>query len=308
MNEENKITSITRQYIADEMIIEKIWYHGNLNEPDFLARLFDLKKLKSRDYRYHNAYDDIYQHTVNNSDWDENWIYSDSRINLFYCDDESYLKFLATTIHPSIRTNPEEVSRLLEIYNKHLEADGFEIIQVDEISRKPIFGGRPKDLGQSQLINKKNEIKKYLNTEYVNSKINIMNDAIGKDTDLAIGTAKELLETVCKSILKQRHVAIDPYWTLPQLIKQTSSYLDFMPKLVSESEKAEKSIKQILGGIMSIVQGISELRNSYGTGHGKESDFKGLEPKYAKIFVGVTSDISILFLTTNGETAELFEI
>ena len=307
MKEENRITSITRQYIADEMKIEKLLYHGNLNEPDFLARLIDLKKLKSRDYRYNNAYDDIYQHTVNNFDWDENWIYSDTRINLFYCDDESYLKFLSLTIHPTIRTSPDDISRLLEIYNKHLEADGFEIIQVDEISRKPIFGGRTKELGQSQLINNKVEIKKYLNTEYVNTKINIMNEAIVKDTDLAIGTAKELLETVCKSILKQKYIAIDPYWTLPQLIKQTTSNLDFMPKQVSEPEKAEKAIKQILSGIMSVVQGMSELRNSYGTGHGKDSDFKGLEPKYAKLFVGVTSDIAILFLTTNGETTELVE-
>ncbi|MDR2384958.1 MAG: hypothetical protein LBD80_04760 [Tannerella sp.] len=33
--------------------------------------MFDLKSLKSRDCRYSNAYDDIYQRTVNNSDLDE---------------------------------------------------------------------------------------------------------------------------------------------------------------------------------------------------------------------------------------------
>jgi len=307
MKQTNRITDVTRQQIADEMSLGKLWYHGNQTEPDFLARLFNLKSLPSRDYRYGNAYDDIYQHMVNNSDWDYDWIYSDPRINMLHCDDEIYLKFLATTIHPRVRTNADEVAKLSEIFNRHLYADGFEIAQIDEISGKPVFIGRQKAIGQAHLIAKKVEIKKYLNTEYVNSKINMMTVAINKDTDLAIGTAKELLEITCKSILKQKGIEIDSKWTLPQLLKTTTNCLDFSPKEVEEPEKAEKGIRQILGGVSSIVQGISEIRNSYGTGHGKDSDFKGLEIKFAKLLVGLVSEIAIFYLATNGETAELIE-
>lgn len=309
MQSKNKITDVTRQHIADEMQLSKLWYHGNQNEPDFLARLFNLKSLPSRnDDRYTNAYDDIWQHMVNNNDWDVDWIYTDPRINLLHCDDETYLKFLAMTVHPRVRTNPDEVSKLTEIYNKHLDADGFEVAQTDEISGKPIYSGRQKAIGQAHLVAKKVEIKKYLNTAYVNSKINTMTDAIHKDTDLAIGTAKELLETTCKSILKQKGASIDPNWTLPQLLKETTSSLDFTPKEADDPAKADKAIRQILGGIASIVHGVAELRNGYGTGHGKDADFKGLEIKYAKLFVGVVSEIAILYLATNGETAELIEI
>lgn len=303
----NRITDVTRRQIADEMTIGKIWYHGNQTEPDFLARLFELKNLPSRDYRYTNAYDDIYQHMVNNNDWELDWIYSDPRINLSHCDDETYLKFLAMTVHPRVRTNTEEVTKLIEIYNKHLNVDGFEIAQTDEISGKLVFSGRQKAIGQAHLTAKKVEIKRYLDTAYVNSKINTMTDAIHKDTDLAIGTAKELLETICKSILQQKSVTINSDWTLPQLLKATTNSLDFAPKEASNPEKAEKAIKQILGGISSIVQGVGELRNGYGTGHGKDADFKGLEIKYAKLLVGVVSEIAILYLATNGETAGLIE-
>lgn len=308
MQSKNKITDVTRQHIADEMQLSKLWYHGNQNEPDFLARLFNLKAMTSRDGRYSNAYDDIWQHMVNNNDWDVDWVYSDPRINLLHCDDDTYLKFLATTVHPRVRTNPDEVSKLTEIYNRHLDADGFEVAQTDEISGKPIYSGRQKAIGQAHLVAKKVEIKKYLNTAYVNSKINTMTDAIHKDTDLAIGTAKELLETTCKSILKQKGASIDPNWTLPQLLKETTSTLDFTPKEADDPAKADKAIRQILGGIASIVHGVAELRNGYGTGHGKDADFKGLEIKYAKLFVGVVSEIAILYLATNGETAELIEI
>lgn len=290
------------------MQIAKLWYHGRQGEPDFLGRIFDLKSLPSRDSRYSNAYDDIYQHMINNNDWDDNWIYSDPRINMLHCEDNIYLKFLADTLHPLVRTNPDEVSQLLEIYNKHLSADGFEVAQTDEISGKPVFAGRQKIIGQGHLTAKKAEIKKYLNTSYVNSKITTMNDAVYKDTDIAIGTAKELLETTCKSILKQRGQTINTDWTLPQLLKETTAILDFKPKEAQNPEKAEKSIRQMLGGITSIVHGAAELRNGYGTGHGKDADFKGLETKYAKLFVGVISEIAILYLATNGETAELVEI
>jgi hypothetical protein len=307
MKQKNKITDVTRQHIADEMSIGKLWYHGNQTEPDFLARLFDLKSLPSRDSRYNNAYDDIYQHMVNNNDWDIDWIYSDPRINLLHCEDELFLKFLSMSVHPRVRTISEEVSKLIEIYNKHLDADGFEIAQTDEISGKPVFSGRQKAIGQAHLVAKKVEIKKYLNTGYVNSKINTMTDAIHKDTDLAIGTAKELLETTCKSILRQKEVTLNTDWTLPQLLKATTNCLDFSPKEADDPDKAEKAIKQILGGVASIVQGVGELRNGYGTGHGKDAEFKGLETKYAKLLVGVVSEIAILYLATNGETAELVE-
>jgi hypothetical protein len=307
MKQKNIITDVTRRQIADEMSLNNLWYHGNSTEPDFLARLFDLKSLSSKDYRYTNAYDDIYQHMVNNTDWDSDWLYNDPRINLSYCDDDIYLRFLALTLHPRVRTDANEIHKLVEIYNKNLDNDGFEVIQTDEISGKPVFIGCRKLIGQAGLLAKKIEIKKYLNTEYVNGKINIMNDTVHKDTDLAIGTAKELLETTCKSILKQKTVAVDSNWTLPQLLKVTTSALDFTPKEAANPENAERSIKQILGGISSIVHGVSELRNSYGTGHGKEADFKALEVKYAKLLVAVVSEIVILYLSTNGEIAELVE-
>ena len=151
----NRITNVTRQHIADETLIAKLWYHGNQQEPDFLIRLFDLKGLPSRDDRYNNAYDDIYQHMVRNADWDINWIYADPRINLLHCEDSVYLNFLASTLHPIVRTNPDDVAKLLEIYNKYLHADGFEISQTDEISGKPVFSGRQKVIGLAHLTAKK---------------------------------------------------------------------------------------------------------------------------------------------------------
>lgn len=136
-----EISDVTRQNIADDTVLNSIHYEGKLNEPDFLSRIFDLQALPSRDpmRRYNNAYDDIYQHTVNNNDYSSNWIYSDPRINLSHCPDEVYLKFLTETIHPIVRSNQTEIDKLLQIYNRHLIADGFEIVKNGNISGKSLF-------------------------------------------------------------------------------------------------------------------------------------------------------------------------
>ncbi len=43
-------------------------YYGRLGKTEFLERLYNLKKMKSCDSRYSNAYEDIVQHTINNDD------------------------------------------------------------------------------------------------------------------------------------------------------------------------------------------------------------------------------------------------
>ena len=305
MKQQNKITTITRKNISDELKINNLSYNGRLEEPDFLNRLYNLQQLSSRDYRYTNAYDDIYQHMVMNNDWEDSWVFTDTRFNLMHTDDEKYLRFLAETLHPAVRADEKEILQIQEIYNNNLKNDGYEIIQVGELSCKPLFEGRLKTIGFSHQIENKAEIKKYLNTEYVNNKISLMNEAISRDTDLAIGTAKELIETACKSILFKHKEKIDKNWNLGQLMKHTYNVLDFKSKRASNPEKAEICIKQILQGATSMINGIAELRNAYGTGHGKEANFVTLESKYAKLIVGIVSELVIYFLATDGENIEI---
>jgi hypothetical protein len=300
---ENEISEVTRRNIADEVIVSNIKYSGGLDEAKFLSRIYKLKELPSfdyRSYRYRNAYEDIYHHTVRYPrDWSPDWVYNDSRINLSHCADASYLIFLAETLHPMVRSDKDEIDRLLEIYNRHLAADGFEIIAEGAVSGHPTYAGRKKFLGASHSVSKTEEIKKLFSTEYVDQQIDTMASALKKgETNLAIGTAKELLETTCKSILEKQGIAIDSKWDFLHLAKETHKHLDFIPVGIDSPEKARRSIDQLLGGILSTVHGVVELRNAYGTGHGKEADFKGLDVKCAKLLVDVVTAMVIFYLTT----------
>lgn len=303
----NKITRITRQKIADEIDIANIALGGRLNYADFLNRIFDLKSLPSYDPRDGHAYGDIYRHS-NWGDYQQcSWMFFDARFNLLHCNDDVFIKFVSESIHPVVCSDNRETSTLLDIYNKNLVVDGFEIYVSETISSMPIYGIR-EILSGPDIASKKEEIKVYLNSAYVNAKIKIMTDAIHSDTDLALGTAKELVETCCKSILKEKRFEYDKNWDLPKLFKETINQLSFVDLAsVENPEQASRSIKQIMSGCSNIIQGIAELRNAYGSGHGKDKDFKALPIPYVKFSIASISDIILFLLQIHGENTEITE-
>ncbi|MFP3409426.1 hypothetical protein SB757_32940, partial [Pseudomonas sp. SIMBA_065] len=81
----------TRRNIFDILKIEDIWWAGKLDETEFLSRIYDLESMPSTDSRYENAIGDIWQHRINNYDWEDDWIFSDARFNLLNCDDVTLL-------------------------------------------------------------------------------------------------------------------------------------------------------------------------------------------------------------------------
>ncbi|NLG84594.1 MAG: hypothetical protein GX493_08335 [Firmicutes bacterium] len=118
----NEISEVTRRAIIDYLVASDIDWAGRLQEDEFLARLYDLTKLPSTDYRMHNAAGDIWQHRVNWRDWENDWVFYDSRFNLLHAPDEEFLRFLCETVHPVVRPDIEEALALVEAYNKELAA------------------------------------------------------------------------------------------------------------------------------------------------------------------------------------------
>jgi hypothetical protein len=282
------------------MQIEGFAYHGRLEESEFLYRIFDLSKLESFDMRFDNADSDIWQHRVNNpNDWPDNWVYSDPRFNLMSCDDSVLLQFLCETIHPIVRGDTSEVTRLLQIYNEHLKNDGYEILERTRVSNKAIFTGRKKITGTESIKQKNSTIAQKLDAEYVTKQINLMESSIENLPHVAIGIAKELIETCCKKILEERNIEIDKNWDLIALLKNTNKELQLQPEDVAENKKAAKTIKSILGSLIAVVHGICELRNEYGSGHGKSAKFQGLGPRHAKLAVGASTTLAIFLLETH---------
>lgn len=296
-----KISEATRRDIFDLIMIEHVSWNGRLEEPDFLARMFDLRSLPSTDGRFKDAYGDIWQHRINNYDWDDYWVFQDSRFNLLYGEDETFLQFLCETLHPVVRTDSEEIERLKQGYNLLLQDEGFEIVPKSRMSGRAIFVARQIWFQTGNSINTLKEKFKGSDTSYVLGQITRMESAVENDPGLAIGTAKELVETVCRTILEEREIEFAEKGDLPKLVKATAKELKLTPSDIPDEAKASESIKRLLSNLATITNGIAELRNSYGTGHGQGAKSKGLSPRHAKLAVGAASTLAIFLVETHLE-------
>lgn len=294
-----KISEATRRDIFDSIIIENVTWNGRLEEPDFLARMYDLKSMPSTDSRYPDAYRDIRQHRINNYDWDDYWVFTDTRFNLLHGEDEMFLRFLCETLHPVVRTDSEEIEHLRQGYNLLLKNDGYEIVPKTKTRGYSIYAARQIALSSEIHISSLKEKFTGTDANYVLEQITRMESAIENDSGLAIGTAKELVETVCKTILEERGCEVQGSPDLPKLVKQTAKELKLTPSDIQDEAKAADSIKRLLSNLATITNGIAELRNNYGTGHGKMANTKGLGARHAKLAVGAASTLAIFLVETH---------
>lgn len=165
----NRITDVTRQDIID-IIRDGVWIsfdapqfdsesmqyidgytvripiYGRLSEMDFLARLYDLDTMPSTDSRFSNASGDIWQHTVNNHDWEDYWYFSDRRFHLSNGNDDQFiLRFICEMLHPAVRDEKSNWKKYLEKFNEILEPDGYQLVPFKKISGRDAFEAREID-------------------------------------------------------------------------------------------------------------------------------------------------------------------
>jgi Abortive infection C-terminus len=88
---------------------------------------------------------------------------------------------------------------------------------------------------------------------------------------------------------------------LPELVKLTIKELALAPSDIPDSAKAAETVKRLLNNLATITQGVAELRNQYGTGHGKAAGSKGLGPRHAKLAVGAASTLAVFLAETHNE-------
>lgn len=193
-------------------------------------------------------------------------------------------------IYRKIEDYPQETSAIESAIVEAGQAIG---IYVRKIDWSPYLKNEHKKLADK----KADEIIQLLTHEYVNKQIKLMTNSIESNPHLALGISKELIETCCKHILNKAAIDINKDWDIAKLVKETNKQIDLIPFQVENIELAKLSIAKILSGFSNIVHGITELRNSYGTGHGHLPEFKTLDVIYIKLAVSASSELAIFYLS-----------
>lgn len=294
------VSELTRRDIFDAIRAQGVDWSGRLEEPDFLSRLFNLEELPSFDHRFENAAGDIWQHRINNHDWDDDWVFTDQRFNISG-DDDVFLRFLCEMLHPVVRSDRQEVESLRQLFNEILSGDGFEIVERSRISNRPVFAARLRSNGAPSSLRSAQNLATSLDAEYLSQQITRLEASIPHDPALAIGTAKELVETCCKTILEEHGQSVDNDWNLGKLVKETQKVLKLVPEAIPNEAKAIDTIRRLLSNLAAVTQGLAELRNEYGTGHGKSALSKGLRQRHAKLAVGAATTLAVFLFETHQE-------
>jgi hypothetical protein len=143
---------------------------------------------------------------------------------------------------------------------------------------------------------------KVLNANYLAEQIRRLEAAVETDPSLAIGTAKELIETCCKTILAERGKPVKGTPEISTLTKETLKELKLVPEGIPEAARGADVIKRLLSNLGTIGNGLAELRGLYGTGHGKDGRAAGLTTRHAKLAVGAAATLTVFLFETHQET------
>ncbi len=98
-----------------------------VDDPDngylpFIETIWAIDDMPSEDNRFNTARGDIIQHTLNNDDWDDEYLFIE-RLKLFE-NDNIFKKFIETIMNPVFRESEEEILEYLFFFNEFLDDEG----------------------------------------------------------------------------------------------------------------------------------------------------------------------------------------
>lgn len=281
----SKLPRQVRQNIVDGMRLEDIYWPGKLNEVEFLSRLYDLGSLPSHDPRYTTASDDIWQHCINNEDWDAYWVFTDDRFNLLDAPPDKFLRFLCEIVHPIVRPDRNVSLTIASHINDQLRGAGWELFEEERIGGRSRYSYRELIHHGQRAVSRARTVADALDAGWMAQEIERLEKSLEADPASAIGTAKELVETCCKTILNKRGVPFGKSADIGDLTKLLVVNLKLVPEGITEEVRGANNIRLILRNLTSLTHNLAELRGLYGTGHGRDGKHRGLQPRHARLAV-----------------------
>jgi hypothetical protein len=141
--------------------------------------------------------------------------------------DETFLNFLYEMLHPLVRRRDRErTDEFAADFNQILRTEGWELAPSKKsVGGAPVYAARPLADDRRVLADSGHEIAFVLDSDYVSRQIQRMEASIDSDVDLAIGTAKEFVETISESILSERGVDFSEKDPISSLVRAVAEEL-----------------------------------------------------------------------------------
>jgi len=163
--------------------------------------------------------------------------------------------------------------------------------------RKSATASVPESSGDRFLMDGARELLSLApNAVHIENQIRLLERAVEEDPGLAFDTAKSLVESICKTILKDRGQVLEGQEDLPQLVKRTLRCLAVVPDGYDNAADATDSLGKATKGLATVIQGLCELRRQEGTvSHGRDAYERTLESIQAHL-AARAADAIVCFL------------
>lgn len=146
------------------------------------------------------------------------------------------------------------------------------------------------------LTGSREALRHYTGAAHFEQQIVALEAAVPVNAGLAIDLSKTLVESVCKTILHDCGQTPNEKDSLGKLLKQVMACLQLVPASFEADDKAKEGLQKTAGGLATVIQGLSQLRNSAGfASHGKDAFAEQLDTTQAE-FAARAADSVVRFL------------
>ncbi len=198
--------------------------------------------------------------------------------------DDDYEENVVEVIRLLIDENPENLDIMLDYTGFH------DWIKQESAKDYATF------FGYTYTLLQQTAIAAVSTSAEVDQHIARIQNSIDSDPALAVGSIKELIESILKTILEASGESVGKE-DLSALLKRVQRLLNLDPSGVDAGSKGADTIKRVLSSLNQIVQGIDDLRNHYGTGHGRKQS-PSITARHARLVVGSGASLAMFLMET----------
>jgi hypothetical protein len=108
------------------------------------------------------------------------------------------------------------------------------------MSGRPVYAPARTGSAAAAAVSFAHEAAVRIDTEYISQQVTRMEGAVDTEPELAIGTAKEFVESICKTILDERQEPCGKNDDIPALVRKTTKVLQLTPADIADTRALRK--------------------------------------------------------------------
>ncbi|TWI17295.1 abortive infection family protein [Mesorhizobium tianshanense] len=118
------------------------------------------------------------------------------------------------------------------------------------------------------------------------------------DPEDAVKAACSLIEAACRSILIELRLSLPAKKDIDGLIRAIQELLDLSLGRTDLPAEVEQDTLKILSGLTSVAKGIGALRTHGGDAHSRETGYRRIDPRIARLAINAASSPALFLIET----------